>query len=380
MGRSLPRGGATGGNVVITGRGPPRSSKRRPTWTTSSGTSSHEPDLCVQATYPIRNTSGRFRADRKEFGRIDVLYNNAGVSGPVVFGSAYEEGISTSTGGGQRHLTDRGWRRSRRPGSWRTAGRRTIVMVEPSTARASPPRPARLPGVCRTPPRQSAKLASDYLAWALAGKAITVLSSTRRRSPRSGSSGSRRLRQGSKARARIGRTVSPNAGEGHPRPDGGHAFVDPGISPRSRSRSSRPFGGRSRSPPRWRRHLRTAARRLPSRRAFAVPDLSQGRAVVGTALSGDVPDRASAAALARSRRSVVLSGAVRRSSSAALRSTRAEGRNATFPVNLSTPRRCRTVRQPARDRPPPVTHGSVDWKRRENLRTDEWTARVTVFG
>ncbi|OYV71809.1 MAG: hypothetical protein B7Z74_06570, partial [Deltaproteobacteria bacterium 21-66-5] len=171
-----------GGNVVITGR------RHNPLLETKADMDDlirhlglTNQTLFVQGDVSDPKYVGEmFERIEKEFGRIDVLYNNAGVSGPVVFGSAYEEGhFDEYREAVNVHLT----------GSWMASleaarimegqqGGGTIVMVgtfysESIHHHVLHAYPGRLPYTSA----QSAKLAlGDYLAWALAAKNITVLS------------------------------------------------------------------------------------------------------------------------------------------------------------------------------------------------------------
>ncbi len=307
MGRSLAMEAARrGGNVVITGRRP---SPLLETKADMDDLIRHlglaNRTLFVQGDASDPKYVGEmFEQIEKEFGRIDVLYNNAGVSGPVVFGSAYEEGhFDEYREAVNIHLT----------GSWMASleaarimegqpGGGTIVMVgtfysESIHHHVLHAYPGRLPYTSA----QSAKLAlGDYLAWALAGKKITVLSlnpsavSTERIQRGSGV-----FDKGSKARARIGRNVPPEALERDTLgTDRGALFRRArglrGAGPRGRRRPVPQGDGRCPTPA-GRRHLRAAARRLPlPRRPLALPRPGrQGRAAGGRRcpFRGRPPDR-----------------------------------------------------------------------------------------
>jgi enoyl-CoA hydratase len=401
MGRSLALEAARrGGNVVITGRRP------APLLETKAdmddllrhlGLTNHTHFVQGDVSDP-KYVGEMFEQIEKEFGRIDVLYNNAGVSGPVVFGSAYEEGhFDEYREAVNVHLT----------GSWMASleaarimegqpGGGTIVMVgtfysESIHHHVLHAYPGRLPYTSA----QSAKLAlGDYLAWALAGKAITVLSlnpsavSTERIQRGSGV-----FDKGSKARARIGRTVSPEALERDTLDRTvGHAFVDPrdfaalalevveGPFRRTIGGVRLPMGGVTYEQP---------PGVFPSPAVLSrYPDLVGKVAllVVGEALSGDVPlIETSAAALARSGASVVLSGGrpeILEPAALKINARGGEGTATVSPVNLSHPAQV----QELFDSLPRIDlllyfTGSVDWKRPlTNLPHDEWTARVDRFG
>ena len=156
MGRSLALEAARrGGNVVITGRRPaPLLETKADMDDLIRHLGLTNQTLFVQGDVSDPKYVGEmFEQIEKEFGRIDVLYNNAGVSGPVVFGSAYEEGnFDEYREAVNVHLT----------GSWmasleaarimegsRAAGRSS--WWEPSTARASTTTSCTpTPGVSRT--------------------------------------------------------------------------------------------------------------------------------------------------------------------------------------------------------------------------------------
>ena len=401
MGRSLALEAARrGGNVVITGRRPaPLLETKADMDDLLRHLGLTNQTLCVQGDVSDPKYVGEmFEQIEKEFGRIDVLYNNAGVSGPVVFGSAYEEGhFDEYREAVNVHLT----------GSWMASleaarimegqpGGGTIVMVgtfysESIHHHVLHAYPGRLPYTSA----QSAKLAlGDYLAWALAGKAITVLSlnpsavSTERIQRGAGV-----FDKGSKARARIGRTVSPEALERDTLDRTvGHAFVDPrdfaalalevveGPFRRTIGGVRLPMGGVTYEQP---------PGVFPSPAVLSrYPDLVGKVAllVVGEALSGDVPlIEASAAALARSGASVVLSGGrpeILEPAALKINARGGEGTATVSPVNLSHPAQV----QELFDSLPRIDlllyfTGSVDWKRPlTNLPHDEWTARVDRFG
>ncbi|MFZ2224835.1 MAG: SDR family NAD(P)-dependent oxidoreductase, partial [Candidatus Deferrimicrobium sp.] len=95
MGRSLALEAARrGGNVVITGRRPaPLLETKADMDDLIRHLGLTNQTLVVQGDVSDPKYVGEmFEQIEKEIGRIDVLYNNAGVSGPVVFGSVYEEG------------------------------------------------------------------------------------------------------------------------------------------------------------------------------------------------------------------------------------------------------------------------------------------------
>ncbi|HEY5190858.1 MAG TPA: hypothetical protein VII77_02645, partial [Candidatus Deferrimicrobium sp.] len=242
---------------------------------------------------------------------------------------------------------------------------------------------------------QSAKLAlGDYLAWALAGKKITVLSlnpsavSTERIQRGSGV-----FDKGSKARARIGRNVPPEALERDTlERTVGHAFVDPrdfaalalevveGPFRRTIGGVRLPMGGVTYEQP---------PGVFPSPAVLSrYPDLVGKVAllVVGEALSGDIPlIESSAAALARAGAAVILSGGrpeILDPIALKINARGGEGTATVSPVNLSHPAQV----QELFDGLPRVDlllyfTGSVDWKRPlTNLPHDEWTARVDRFG
>ena len=401
MGRSLALEAARrGGNVVITGRRPaPLLETKADMDDLLRHLGLTNQTLVVQGDVSDPKYVGEmFEQIEKEFGRIDVLYNNAGVSGPVVFGSAYEEGhFDEYREAVNVHLT----------GSWMASleaarimegqpGGGTIVMVgtfysESIHHHVLHAYPGRLPYTSA----QSAKLAlGDYLAWALAGKAITVLSlnpsavSTERIQRGSGV-----FDKGSKARARIGRNVSPEALERDTLDRTvGHAFVDPrdfaalalevveGPFRRTIGGVRLPMGGVTYEQP---------PGVLPSPAALArYPDLvgKVALVVVGDALSGDVPlIESSAAALARAGAAVVLSGGrpeILEPAALKINARGGEGTATVSPVNLSHAAQV----QELFDSLPRIDlllyfTGSVDWKRPlTNLPHDEWTARVDRFG
>ncbi|MHB9060369.1 MAG: SDR family NAD(P)-dependent oxidoreductase, partial [Desulfobacteria bacterium] len=401
MGRSLALEAARrGGNVVITGR------RHNPLLETKADMDDliHHLGLTNQTLFVQGDVSDpkyvgeMFERIEKEFGRIDVLYNNAGVSGPVVFGSAYEEGhFDEYREAVNVHLT----------GSWMASleaarimegqqGGGTIVMVgtfysESIHHHVLHAYPGRLPYTSA----QSAKLAlGDYLAWALAAKNITVLSlnpsavSTERIRRGSGV-----FDKGSKARARIGRNVPPEALERDTlERTVGHSFVDPadfaalalevveGPFRRTIGGVRLPMGGVTYEQP---------PGVFPSPAALSrYPDLVGKIAlvVVAEALSGDVPlIESSAAALARAGAAVILSGdrpEILEPIALKINARGGEGTATVSPVNLSHPAQV----QELFDGLPRVDlllyfTGSVDWKRPlTNLPHDEWTARVDRFG
>ena len=401
MGRSLALEAARrGGNVVITGRRPaPLIETKADMDDLIRHLGLTNQTLFVQGDVSDPKYVGEmFEQIEKGFGRIDVLYNNAGVSGPVVFGSAYEEGhFDEYREAVNVHLT----------GSWMASleaarimegqpGGGTIVMVgtfysESIHHHVLHAYPGRLPYTSA----QSAKLAlGDYLAWALAGKMISVLSlnpsavSTERIQRGSGV-----FDKGSKARARIGRTVPPEALERDTLDRTvGRAFVDPrdfaalalevveGPFRRTIGGVRLPMGGVTYEQP---------PGVFPSPAALSrYPDLVGKVAllVVGEALSGDVPlIEASAAALARAGAAVILSGSrveILEPIALKINARGGEGTATVSPVNLSHPAQV----QELFDGLPRVDlllyfTGSVDWKRPlTDLPHDEWTARVDRFG
>ena len=401
MGRSLALEAARrAGNVVITGR---RHAPLLETKADMDDLIRHlgltNQTLLVQGDVSDPKYVGEmFERIEEGFGRIDVLYNNAGVSGPVVFGSVYEEGhFDEYREAVNVHLT----------GSWMASleaarimegqpGGGTIVMVgtfytESIHHHVLHAYPGRLPYTTA----QSAKLAlGDYLAWALAGKKISVLSlnpsavSTERIQRGSGV-----FDKGSKARARIGRHVPPEALERDTLDRTvGHAFVDPrdfaalalevveGPFRRTIGGSRLPMGGVTYEQP---------PGVLPSPAALTrYPDLVGKVAllVVGGALSGDIPlVESSAAALARAGAAVILTGGrpeILEPIALKINARGGEGTATVSPVNLSHPAQV----QELFDGLPRVDlllyfTGSVDWKRPlTNLPHDEWTARVDRFG
>ncbi len=217
MGRALALEAAIrGGNVVIMGRRP---SPLEETRADMNGLIEHLG--LTNRTFQVQGDVGdpkyvgdMFEKIREEFGRIDILFNNAGVSGPVDFGSVYQEShFKHYRETVDIHLT----------GSWLASLEAAkimesqpsgglIVMVgtyycESIHRHVLHAYPGRLPYTSA----QSAKLAlGDYLAWALAESGISVLSlnpsavSTERIQRGSGV-----FDRGSKARAKIGREVPP---------------------------------------------------------------------------------------------------------------------------------------------------------------------------
>ena len=219
MGRALALEAAIhGANVVITGRRPhPLEETKADMDDLIRHLGLTNQTLVVQGDVSDPKYVGEmFERIEREFGRIDVLYNNAGVSGPVEFGSVYqEEHFEQYREAVGIHLT----------GSWLASleaarimenqgGGGTIVMIgtfysESIHRHVMHAYPGRLPYTSA----QSAKLAlGEYLAWMLAEKKITVLSlnpaavSTERIQRGSGV-----FDKGSRARSRIGRRVSPEA-------------------------------------------------------------------------------------------------------------------------------------------------------------------------
>ncbi len=219
MGRALALEAAVrGANVVITGRRPaPLEETKEDLDDLIRHLGLANQTLIVQGDVSDPKYVGEmFERIRGTFGRIDVLFNNAGVSGPVEFGSAYRESsFDLYREAVAIHLT----------GSWLASLEAARVMEEQLSGgiivmvgtyysesihrHVLHAYPGRLPYTSA----QSAKLAlGDYLAWMLAEKNITVFSlnpsavSTERIERGSGV-----FDKGSKARARIGRAVSPDA-------------------------------------------------------------------------------------------------------------------------------------------------------------------------
>lgn len=219
MGRSLALEAAThGANVVITGRRPEPLEETRADMEDLIGhLGLTNRTLTVQGDVSDSKYVGEmFDKISREFGRIDILYNNAGVSGPVEFGSVYqEEHFDQYREAVNIHLTG-AWLASleaaKRMEKQKEGG--LIVMIgtfysESIHRHVLHAYPGRLPYTSA----QSAKLAlGDYLAWLLADKNITVLSlnpsavHTERIQIGSGV-----FDKGSLARARIGRHVDAEA-------------------------------------------------------------------------------------------------------------------------------------------------------------------------
>jgi enoyl-CoA hydratase len=339
-----------------------------------------------------------FERIEREFGRIDILFNNAGVSGPVEFGSVYSEedfDLYKETIG--IHLT----------GSYLASleaarvmeGRQNggvIVMVgtfytESVHRHVLHAYPGRLPYTSA----QSAKLAlGDYLAWMLAGKKIAVLSvnpsavATERIARGVGV-----FDKGARARARVGRKVTPEALERDTLDRTvRHEFVRPRDFARfalemDKAPFRRSVGGQRiamggvtyEQPPGV----------LPSPAALSrYPDLVGKVALVTVhrPLIGDMPLlEATAKGIARAGGNVILAGSRPAELERIALQVNAGGGEGMATVAAASPTNPAEV-QELFDRLPRVdllVHftGSVDWKRPlTSLPFEDWTAMVDQFG
>ncbi len=401
MGRAIALAAAErGANVVITGRRPaPLEETRADMDDLIRFIGLTNQTLVVQGDVSDPKYVGEmFERIEREFGRIDVLYNNAGVSGPVEFGSAYrEEHFDAYREAVKIHLT----------GAWLASleaarlmetqpGGGAIVMVgtfysESIHRHVLHAYPGRLPYTSA----QSAKLAlGDCLAWLLAEKNISVLSlnpaavATERIRKGSGV-----FDKGSQARARIGRKVPPESLERdtlertvshefvHPRDFAKIALDVPNVSFRRTLGGHRlPMGGVTYEQP---------PGVVPSPAALSrYPDFVGKVALVAVhAFSGgDAPlVEAAAKALARSGANVVLAGnRTEELEGLALRinSAGGDGMATVCPVDLSRPSEVQELFD-SLPRIDLLLHftGGVDWKRPlTRFPFEDWTGCVDRFG
>jgi NAD(P)-dependent dehydrogenase (short-subunit alcohol dehydrogenase family) len=401
MGRALALEAAIqGANVVITGRRPhPLEETKADTEDLIRHLGLTNQILIVQGDVSDPKYVGEmFDRIEREFGRIDVLYNNAGVSGPVEFGSVYqEEHFEEYREAVGIHLT----------GSWLASleaarvmenqpGGGVIVMVgtfysESIHRHVLHAYPGRLPYTSA----QSAKLAlGDYLAWMLAEKNITVLSlnpaavSTDRIQRGAGV-----FDKGSRARARVGRKVSPEALERDtldrtvgrefvlPRDFARVALELQGIAFRRTEGGQRiPLGGVTYEQP---------PGIFPSPAVLSRHPDMVGKIALVTLHHPKGSDislfEASVRALGRAGASMVLAGG--RSEdldrlSLQINSAGGEGMATVYPVNLGNPSEVQELFD-GLPRIDLLLHftGSVDWKRPLTaFPFEDWTATVDQFG
>ncbi len=401
MGRALALESAIrGANVVVTGR---RSAPLDETRADMDALIRHlgltNQTMAVQGDVSDPKYVGEmFERIEREFGRIDVLYNNAGVSGPVEFGSVYqEEHFEQYREAVGIHLTG-AWLASLEAGRVMEAqpGGGTIVMVgtfytESIHRHVLHAYPGRLPYTAA----QSAKLAlGEYLAWMLAGKNIAVLSLN----PSAVSTdrirrGSGVFDKGSRARARIGRRVSPEALEKdtldrtvgrefvHPR-DFARVALEMRRPPFRRTLGGQrlPMGGVVYEQP---------PGVVPSPAALSrYPDMVGKVALVTVhrPIGNDLPlAEASARALARSGANVVLAGdriADLEAIASRINASGGEGMATVSPVSLTNMSEVQELFDglPRLDLLLHVA-GSVDWKRPlTNLPYEDWSAAVDQYG
>ncbi len=401
MGRALALEAAIrGANVVVAGRrGAPLEETRADMEALIRHLGLTNRTMAVQGDVSDPRYVGEmFERIEREFDRIDVLYNNAGVPGPVEFGSVYQEddferyrealGI---------HLTG-AWLASLEAARVMEAqpGGGTIVMVgtfytESVHHHVLHAYPGRLPYTSA----QSAKLAlGDYLAWMLAPKNIVVLSlnpsavSTERIRRGSGV-----FDKGARARARIGRRVSPESLERDTlERTVGREFVQPRDFARvalevRRTPFRRTLGGQRlamggvtyEQPPGV----------VPSPAALArYPDMVGKVALVTVhrPMGNDLLlVEASARALARSGANVVLAGdrvADLEGIATRINAAGGEGMGTVSPVNLTNIAEVQELFD-GLPRLDVLLHftGSVDWKRPlTSLPHAEWSAVVDRFG
>ncbi|MGE5754045.1 MAG: SDR family NAD(P)-dependent oxidoreductase [Deltaproteobacteria bacterium] len=401
MGRAIALQAArSGANVVITGRRPaPLEETRADMDDLIRFLGLTNQTLIVQGDASDPKYVGEmFERIEREFGRIDILYNNAGVSGPVEFGSVYrEEHFDLYRDAVNIHLTG-AWLASLEAARLMEAQPRggVIVMVgtfysESIHRHVLHAYPGRLPYTSA----QSAKLAlGDYLAWMLADRNVTVLSlnpsavATERIQRGAGV-----FDKGAQARARIGRKVSPEALERDTLDRTvGHEFVHPRdfarvalgvqniVFRRTIGGQRLPMGGVTYEQP---------PGVLPSPAALSrYPDLVGKVALICLhgPPGGDAPlIEASAGALARSGANVVLAGDRTEDLerlALQINSAGGEGNATVSAVNLS---RAAEV-QELFDGLPRIDYllhftGNVDWKRPlTHLPFEEWSSYVDRFG
>ncbi|MBI5420158.1 MAG: SDR family NAD(P)-dependent oxidoreductase [Deltaproteobacteria bacterium] len=401
MGRALALEAAQrGANVVITGRRPaPLEETRADMDDLIRLLGLTNQTLIVQGNVGDPKYVGEmFERIERELGRIDILYNNAGVSGPVEFGSVYrEDHFDQYKEAVNIHLTG-AWLASLEAARIMESQPRggVIVMVgtfysESIHRHVLHAYPGRLPYTAA----QSAKLAlGDYLAWMLAEKNITVLSlnpsavATERIQKGAGV-----FDKGSMARARIGRRVSPDALERDTLDRTvGREFVSPRDFARVALESQKlafrrtvggqriPMGGVTYEQP---------PGVLPSPAALTrYPDMVGKVALVAvnSLMGNDAPLlEVSAKALARSGASVILSGSRAEELERLALHINAEGGEGmatVCPANLSNPSEVQGLFDglPRVDLLLLLT-GSVDWKRPlTHLPFEEWSAWVDRFG
>jgi NAD(P)-dependent dehydrogenase (short-subunit alcohol dehydrogenase family) len=401
MGRAIALEAArSGANVVITGRRPaPLEETRADMEDLIRFLGLTNQTLIVQGDVSDPKYVGEmFERIERELGRIDVLYNNAGVSGPVEFGSAYrEEHFDLYRDAVNIHLTG-SWLASLEAARLMEAQPRGGVIVMVGTFYSESVHrhvlhayPGRLPYTSA----QSAKLAlGDYLAWMLADRNITVLSlnpaavATERIQRGAGV-----FDKGSQARARIGRKVSPESLERDTLDRTvGHEFVLPRdfarvalevqnlLFRRTIGGQRLPMGGVTYEQP---------PGVLPSHAdVVRYPDLVGKVALVALHgfAGGDAPlIEACAKALARSGANVVLacpSAEELEQLTLQINSAGGEGMATVSPVNLSRPAEVQELFD-GLPRIDLLLHftGNVDWKRPlTHLPFEEWSAYVDRFG
>jgi NAD(P)-dependent dehydrogenase (short-subunit alcohol dehydrogenase family) len=401
MGRAIALEAArSGANVVITGRRPaPLEETRADMDDLIRFLGLTNQTLIVQGDVSDPKYVGEmFERIERELGRIDVLYNNAGVPGPVEFGSAYrEEHFDLYRDAVNIHLTG-SWLASLEAARLMEAQPRGGVIVMVGTFYSESVHrhvlhayPGRLPYTSA----QSAKLAlGDYLAWTLADRNVTVLSlnpaavATERIQRGAGV-----FDKGSQARARIGRKVSPESLERDTLDRTvGHEFVLPRdfarvalevqnlLFRRTIGGQRLPMGGVTYEQP---------PGILPSPADLSrYPDLVGKVALVALHgfAGGDAPlIEACAKALARSGANVVLacsSAEDLEQLTLQINSAGGEGMATVSPVNLSRPAEVQELFD-GLPRIDLLLHftGNVDWKRPlTHLPFEEWSAYVDRFG